>query len=194
MPWLVLDDDLVADRLEPGLREQRPVLVAAERSEEHRRAEPVGLDLLPAVAGSERPEQETPGSKPGADVADQRALLGGGNVAEEVERHHRVERGTRDLELGRVRLDEARLRNVVSRELDLHGGDVHPGDPMSARQLTRRGNSAPAPELEDVGAVLQPCVEVTHPFQRRRIDPARATISFGSRATARPASSPTRGG
>ena len=52
MSRLVLYDNLVTEHVEPGLAQQRPVRITAERREEHRRAEPVVVDFLAGLPAS----------------------------------------------------------------------------------------------------------------------------------------------
>jgi hypothetical protein len=94
-------------------------------------------------------------------------LLVARNVAEEEERHDRVERPFGDDQLARVGVDEARFRHVVARELDLHRRNVDTCDAVPARELARDRNTAAAAELEHVRVVGESRVEVTHPVQRR---------------------------
>ena len=62
---------------------------------------------------------------------------------------------------------------MVARQLDLNRGDVDAGYAVPARELARCRDAAPATELEDVGAVQQARVEIAHPIEDGRIDPAR---------------------
>ena len=86
MAGLVLRDNLVADRLQPGVSEERPVGVGPQRGEEHRGTEPVLVDVLAWLAHSERREEMASAPEPEADSHDQLALFLDGNVPEEEER------------------------------------------------------------------------------------------------------------
>jgi len=141
--------------------------VAAERREEHRRAEPVLVDFLAGLAGAEGREEEPALAQPERDAANQLALLAPRYVPEEVERHDRVERAVRDVQVERIGVHERRLGNVVAGELDLHGGDVHSGHAMSPCEVSRAWHPAPAAELEHVRAVGETRVEIAQPLERR---------------------------
>ena len=93
------------------------------------------------------------GPEPEADPRDQVPLFIDRHVTEEKERDDRIERGLCDEQLGRVSMDEARLRHVVTRQLDLHRGNVDPRDAMTAGELAGRWYATTATELEHVGAV-----------------------------------------
>jgi hypothetical protein len=173
VPGLVLRNDFIANDLQAGFRHQPSVCLGTERGEEHRRAEPIVFDVLPGLAGSERREQVASGPQPEADPRKQMPLLRDRNVAEKEECDNRVERSFSDVELGRVRVDEARFGNVVSRKLDLHRRDVDAGDPVPARELAGHRNASTATELEYVRAFVQTRIEVAHPVERRRLDLSR---------------------
>ena len=51
----------------------------------------------------------------------------------------------------------------MSCKLDLHGRDVHSRDAMSTGQLSSGRDATAAAKLEDIGAVVEPCVEIAHP-------------------------------
>ena len=74
-------------------------------------------------------------------------------------------------ELDRVRVHEARLGNVMARQLDLDRGDVDAGDAMPARELAGARHATPAAELQHVRPVGKARVEVAEPRERRRVDP-----------------------
>ena len=93
-------------------------------------------------------------------------------MAEDEERDDGVERGGCDVELRCVGVDEARLRNVMPCELNLDGGDVDAGDAVTSCELARGRNTASTAEFDDVGAVVQPPVQVADPVQDRCVDPA----------------------
>ena len=90
-----------------------------------------------------------------------------GNVSEEVQGDDGVERARPNLEVECVRAHEARLGDVVTCQLDLHRRDVDAGDAMAAGQLARARHAAAAPQLEHVGVVGKPRVEVAEPLERR---------------------------
>jgi hypothetical protein len=58
-------------------------------------------------------------------------------------------------------------------ELHLDGGDVDAGDAVPPGEFACGGDTTPAAELEDVGLVVQPAVQVADPIKDRRIDTAR---------------------
>ena len=86
VPGLVLDDHLVAERLEAGFPEEREI--RARRSSE---AKNIGAPSQsastssPGFSGAEGREQQPAVVEPRSDPPDQVALLVDGNVTEEVE-------------------------------------------------------------------------------------------------------------
>src|SRR5215213_881027 len=91
--------------------------------------------------------------QPRADALKEAGLLARRNVSEQEERHDRVERRRGDVELHCIRMHEARLGDVMARELDLYSGDVHTRHAVAPRELTCDWHPATAAELEHVGTV-----------------------------------------
>src|SRR2546429_3225927 len=139
--------------------------VAAERGKEHGRAEPVFRHLFACAPRAEGAEDETAGPQPPRAARNELALLCHRYMSEDIQRHDRVERGGCNVQLDRVGVDEARLGDMVARQLDLNRGDVDAGYAVPARELARCRDAAPATELEDVGAVQQARVEIAHPIE-----------------------------
>src|SRR6266480_6516772 len=92
VPGLVLHRDLLAERRQPDLAQEREVRVAAEGCEEHRRAEPVLVDVLTWLACTERREQEPAVAQPQRDASDQLALFVHRDMAEEIQCDERIHR------------------------------------------------------------------------------------------------------
>src|SRR5207253_5406493 len=120
--------------------------------------------------GTERAEEETAVAKPEPDPGDEAGLFLGRDVPEDEQRDHCIERGRGDLELCHIGVDEARLGNVMSRELDLDGRDVHSRDAMTTGELPGGRNATAAAELEHIGADVETCLEIAHPVHDGRVD------------------------
>src|SRR5262245_21026184 len=84
---LVLDDHLVSERLESFFPHEPAVCITAERREEHRHSEPIAVDVLAGLAGTERREEVSARPEPRANALDESGLLARRYVSEEEQRH-----------------------------------------------------------------------------------------------------------
>src|SRR5947209_311796 len=167
--------------------ERVPVPRLVVRSEEHRRAQPVGFDLVVGVRGPERGEEPAAGRKPAEDPLEERALLRTRDVAEQEERDNGVEALRLEGDLRRIGPQEPGFRNEAPRTLELPLGDVDPDDVVPSGERARRRPAAAAAEVEDPRALRQPLLQHLDPAQRRGLErrgPLR--VALGDRVVAAP--------
>ena len=146
---LHFDDGLL--ELEAGASDHRPVLLGTVVAEEHRRSEPIRLDGVRRILGAHRCDEDAAGSQPTTHRGEELGQVGARDMGQRVEGDDRVEAGRRDVEGRHVRLDERRLRNGGTCELDLPSRDIDAGHMPPGGEGAGHRNAGAAAEVEDVG-------------------------------------------